>query len=103
MQLNFNGFNNVQYIANAGDVIGQGIDYALNWYITDSLSLQLSGNINSTEIDKLGPGFPQSATIRVGEQVHSVPEQTHRVALNYQVPLGGSGLDLTFFLKRTSR
>lgn len=58
--------------------------------------LQLSGNISSREIDELGPNVPQAATIRVGEQVHSVPEQAHRLAVKYQRPLGASGLDLTF-------
>lgn len=96
VQLNFSGFNNVQYIANAGDVIGEGIEYGVNWQIMPSLLLQLTGNINSTEIDALSPGFPQSATIRIGEQVPSVPEQTHRVAVYYQRPIGTSGLDFTF-------
>lgn len=97
VQLNFSGFNNVQYIANAGDVVGQGIDYGLNWQITEGLLLQLSGNFNSTELDQLREGFPESATMRVGEQIHSVPKQTHRVAVNYERPLGATGLDFTLY------
>lgn len=97
VQMNFTGAQNVQYIANAGDVVGTGIDYGLNWLITDGLQLQLSGNFNSTELDTLHPGFPEFGNVREGEQLSSVPEQTHRVALNYQRPVGSSGLQLVLF------
>ena len=93
MQLNWSGQNNIQIQANAGDATGIGVDYSLIWSLSDSFSIGLSGNVNSTEIDKLiDPSFFANTNIKDGKQISSVPESNHTLQLNLRNPIGAGGL-----------
>jgi outer membrane receptor protein involved in Fe transport len=90
-QLNFDaGATRTQVIVNAGDTVGQGIEYALTWRAAEGLTLAATGNFNSTEFDEIYDPrlFRATPNIAEGRQVASVPKQTHAVSATYTRPLG---------------
>ena len=89
IQLNFNapGFAPPppQVVANVGDVRGTGLDYGVTWALPASgLRLSLAGNINQTEFTRIvNPAVFANTNIFVGNQLVTVPKQTHTAQLSY--------------------
>ena len=88
VQLNFNapGFPPPppQVIANVGDVRGHGIDYSLTWAPLKGLRLAASGNFNQTEFTRIAnPAAFNNTNIFVGNQLVTVPKQTHTLSADY--------------------
>ena len=92
IQLNFNapGFAPPppQVIANVGDIRGNGIDYSLTWAPLKGLRLTATGNYNETEFSRIvNPAAFNNTNIFVGNQLATVPKQTHSLSANYLHPL----------------
>lgn len=95
VQLNYTVAGGVQVIRNAGKVKAYGFEYGLTWRPLPGLSIEASGNINSTKFNKLiNPAvFAGTPNIAEGKQVASVPKNHHSVGATYRTPLR-DGLDL---------
>jgi len=78
-----------------GDVRGKGIDAELSWRTPlDGLSLQASGNINSTEIEEVIPEVGAALPwLSEGNQLPGTAKRTFTLSANYVAPIGG-GWDL---------
>ena len=89
IQLNYTVAGGVQVIRNAGQVTGDGVEFALNWNVAPGLTLQASGNANATKFDQISnPAvFAATPNIAVGKQVASVPERTFSLGANYNRPI----------------
>ena len=80
-QINFSTPRQIQYIVNAGDTTGLGLDYGVVWNTPlEGLRLRVAGNVNSTEFDKIDsgvapyldgstPGFPAPVLSRVSRSL----------------------------------
>ena len=97
VQLNYTVAGGVQVIRNAGKVTGMGFDYGLTWRPITGLSIQASGNINSTEFDELiNPAvFAGTPLIAEGRQVATVPKNHHSLGATYRTPMSD---DIGLFL-----
>ena len=106
-QLNFSSnATQIQYILNAGDTTGLGLDYGVVWRTPlEGLRVRIAGNINETEFDKIDddvqpflsgqvPGFAPTSVIE-GEQVANVPKHTETLELSYTLPVDSAGADLS--------
>lgn len=92
IQLNFNapGFAPPppQVVANVGDVRGTGIDYGLSWSPMRALRISLTGNFNQTEFTRIvNPAAFANTNIFVGNQLVTVPKQTHHASVSWYRPL----------------
>jgi outer membrane receptor protein involved in Fe transport len=88
IQLNFNapGFAPPppQVVANVGDVRGTGLDYGITWSPMRGLRLSLTGNFNETEFTRIvNPAAFNNTNIFVGNQLVTVPKQTHTAHASY--------------------
>jgi len=101
MQINFNapGINPpVQIIANSGNSKGDGVDYQTS-YATPlkGLTLSLVGNFNRTKFTNITTPAAFTATnIKDGEQIRSVPKQTHTLSATFRHPLTGD-LSMSYY------
>lgn len=92
VQLNFNapGFPPPppQVVANVGDVRGQGLDYSITWVAGGGLRLTGSGNVNQTKFTNIvNPSAFANTNIYVGNQLSTVPKQTHSITGSWFRPL----------------
>ena len=96
IQLNYTVAGGVQIIRNAGDVGGTGFEWVVNWRPVPGLSLESSGNINSTEFENIdNPGaFAGTPNIAVGNQLATVPDFTANFGATYQTRSGIGDSDL---------
>ncbi|MFN3387903.1 MAG: TonB-dependent receptor [Allosphingosinicella sp.] len=96
IQLNYTVAGGVQVIRNAGDVDGKGFEWVLNWEAVPGLTLQSSGNVNSTEfVNIVNPAaFAGTPNIAVGKQLATVPDFTASFGATYQGRSGIAGADL---------
>jgi outer membrane receptor protein involved in Fe transport len=95
VQLNYTVAGGVQVIRNAGEVKGTGFEYGVTWRPIPRMSIQASGNINSTKFEKLiNPAvFAGTPSIAEDRQVASVPKNHHSIGATYTAPLR-DGLNL---------
>ncbi len=84
MQLQFTVFG-VAVLANGGEAHSRGIDLGLIWEPVEGLQLQIVGNRNEAEFDKVVPAISTfNALLRPGKRIPGVPEQSLQVAANYE-------------------
>jgi iron complex outermembrane receptor protein len=83
-------------IAPTGDVRGRGIDAAIAWRTPlDGLTLQVSGNVNKTELKKVSTTLSTSLPWVVnGAQLPGSAKNTFAISASYDAPLGSSGYEL---------
>lgn len=98
IQLNYTVAGGVQVIRNAGDVRGRGFEWVLSWRALPGLTLQSSGNVNSTKFKRIvnPASFAATPNIAVGKQLATVPEFTTNIGFTYEAPVGFS--DASLFL-----
>lgn len=95
IQLNYNAPGlpppQPQIIANAGKAKGDGLDYGINWVTPlKGLTLAATGNFNRTKFTSIdNPVAFLGTNIQSGEQLHSVPKQTHTVSATFSHHLSG--------------
>ncbi len=96
IQLNYTVAGGVQVIQNAGDVDGKGFEWVVNWRPVPGLSIESSGNINSTEFSSIvnPAAFRNTPNIAEGLQLSTVPEFTANVGASYLTPSGIGTSDL---------
>ncbi len=102
IQLNFNAPGlpppQPQVIANAGKAKGDGLDYDVNWVTpVKGLTVAATGNFNRTKFTSIdNPVAFAGTNIQSGEQLRSVPKQTHSLSATFKHPLT-SDLTMTYF------
>ena len=96
IQLNYTVAGGIQVIRNAGDVRGKGFEWVLSWRALPGLTLQSSGNVNSTEFKRIvnPAAFASTPNIAVGKQLATVPDFTTSLGFTYEAPIGIAGADL---------
>ena len=94
-QQNFSVGNNIQVTANVGEVSGTGVDYMVTWLTPlDGFTVSMSGNFNQTEYEDIkNPEAFINTSVRKGDQLANVPEQTHSIGVHYTHPLGWRDMD----------
>ncbi len=101
IQLNYTVAGGIQIIRNAGDVEGKGFEWVIGWRPVPGLSLESSGNINSTEFARIVDpnAFRATPNIAEGKQLATVPDFTANLSASYLTDSGIAGSDL--FLNAT--
>jgi outer membrane receptor protein involved in Fe transport len=86
----------VSAIRNGGEVEGKGIDWTINWQPIPGLTLQNTGNYNSTQFTSIRNAelFAQAPNIQVGRQLVNTPEFTSNTAVTYVGPSGFRDSDI---------
>lgn len=86
-------------IQNAAEVTSQGIEAELTWYPSNALMVQLALGYNDAEFEK----FPGGGSVRnpagrgadlAGNKLPQAPEWSSALAVQYNLPVGGSGGEL---------
>jgi hypothetical protein len=82
------GTNGVPYTVVSGgyDVRGNGLDFGIVWVTpVGGLTVQLAGNVNQTEFQKVPAGF----TVKVGDQIPGAPKSSAHASATYRMQLAG--------------